>query len=114
MCCGGCLAELTRTQSLGFHISQAHPLPETDQTTELPPPLSPLEALQKHPKRTLTSSEEIDWRCGRRLSLGGNLEGSLDDGDAVVVCNTDGSIAGMGLAEADHQLRPKVVFEAAG
>jgi tRNA pseudouridine55 synthase len=67
-----------------------------------------------YPKRTLTSSEEVDWRCGRRLSLGENLEGSLDDGDAVVVCNTDGSIAGMGLAEADHQLRPKVVFEAAG
>ena len=112
--CGGCLAELTRTQALGFHLAQAHPLPESDQTTELPPPLSPLEALQTYPKRTLKSSEEIDWRCGRRLSLGGNLEGSLDDGDAVVVCNTDGSIAGMGLAEADHQLRPKVVFEAAG
>jgi tRNA pseudouridine55 synthase len=66
--------------------------------------------LQTYPKRTLTSSEEIDWRYGRRLSLGG----SLDDGIAVVVCNADGSIAGMGVAEADHQLRPKVVFEAAG
>ena len=32
-------------------------------------------------------------RCGRRLSLGDNLEGSLRDGDAVVVCNPDGSIA---------------------
>jgi tRNA pseudouridine55 synthase len=38
----------------------------------------------------------------------------LKDGDAVVVCNADGSIAGMGLAEANQQLRPKVVFDAAG
>jgi tRNA pseudouridine55 synthase len=109
--CGGCLAELTRTQALGFHLAQAHPLPDPDlDKTELPKPLSPLEALGLFPKRMLTSSEEIDWRCGRRLSLGE----SLKDGDAVVVCNADGSIAGMGLAEADHQLRPKVVFDAAG
>ena len=108
------MADLTRTQALGFRLAQAHPLPESDQTTELPPPLSPLEALQTYPKRTLTSSEEVDWRCGRRLSLGGNLEGRLDDGDAVVVCNADGSIAGMGLTEEEHQLQPKVVFEAAG
>ena len=112
--CGGCLAELTRTQALGFHLAQAHPLPESDGETELPEPLSPLEALQTFPMRMLSDRETIDWRCGRRLSLGENLERSLDDGDAVVVCNTDGSIAGMGLAEADHQLRPKVVFEAAG
>jgi tRNA pseudouridine55 synthase len=38
----------------------------------------------------------------------------LKDGDAVVVCNADHSMAGMGLAEANQQLRPKVVFNAAG
>ena len=112
--CGGCLAELTRTQALGFHLAQAHPLPESDGETELPEPLSPLEALQTFPMRMLSDRETIDWRCGRRLSLGDNLEGSLGDGDAVVVCNADGGIAGMGVAEADHQLRPKVVFDAAG
>jgi tRNA pseudouridine55 synthase len=46
--------------------------------------------------------------------VGESLEGPLKDGDAVVVCNADGSIAGMGLAEANQQLRPKVVFDAAG
>ena len=112
--CGGCLATLTRTQALGFHLAQAHPLPESDANTDLPEPLSPLIALQTLPKRTLAVSETIDWRCGRRLSVGENLEGRLKDGDAVVVCNADGSIAGMGLAEANQQLRPKVVFDAAG
>ena len=112
--CGGCLAELTRTQALGFHLAQAHPLPESDADTEPPEPISPLEALHAFPKRTLTSSETIDWRCGRRLSLGESLEGRLKDGDAVVVCNADHSMAGMGLAEANQQLRPKVVFNAAG
>ena len=112
--CGGCLATLTRTQALGFHLAQAHPLPESDANTDLPEPLSPLIALHTLPKRTLTVSETIDWRCGRRLSVGERLEGRLKDGDAVVVCNADGSIAGMGLAEANQQLRPKVVFDAAG
>jgi tRNA pseudouridine55 synthase len=112
--CGGCLADLTRTQALGFHIAQAHPLPESDSNLELPEPLSPLEALQTLPKRTLTDSEEFDWRCGRRLSVGETLQGNVKDGDAVVVCKADGSIAGMGLAEANQQLRPKVVFDAAG
>ena len=112
--CGGCLATLTRTQALGFHLAQAHPLPESDGNTDLPEPLSPLTALQTLPKRTLTVSETIDWRCGRRLGQGESLETSLKNGDAVVVCNADGSIAGMGLAEANQQLRPKVVFDAAG
>ena len=112
--CGGCLATLTRTQALGFHLAQAHPLPESDSNTDLPEPLSPLTVLQTLPKRTLTVSETIDWRCGRRLGQGESLETGLKDGDAVVVCNADGSIAGMGLAEANQQLRPKVVFDAAG
>ena len=66
------------------------------------------------PKRIPTNSEEFDWRCGRRLSMGEPLQGNVKDGDAVVVCKADGSIAGMGLAEANQQLRPKVVFDAAG
>ena len=28
--CGGCLASLRRTQALGFHAHQTHPLPERD------------------------------------------------------------------------------------
>ena len=106
--CGGCLAQLQRTQALGFHIHQAHPLPEPEQNHTPPEPLSPLLALGALPRRDLTEAEQVDWRCGRRLSL------QPGDGDAVVVCNPDGSIAGIGHREDGEVLRPKVVFDAAG
>ena len=106
--CGGCLAQLRRTQALGFHIHQAHPLPEPEQNHTPPEPLSPLLALGALPRRDLTEAEQVDWRCGRRLSL------QPGDGDAVVVCNPDGSIAGIGHREDGEVLRPKVVFDAAG
>ncbi|MDA0258148.1 MAG: tRNA pseudouridine(55) synthase TruB, partial [Cyanobacteria bacterium] len=105
--CGGCLASLRRTQALGFDASQAHALPEPGGTP--PTPMSPLLALGHLPRRQLSPAEEHDWRCGRRLSLatGGN-------GEAVVVCNADGSMAGIGLPEDSDHLRPKVVFDANG
>ena len=104
--CGGCLAQLRRTQALGFSEYQAQALPETDAIP--PPPLSPLLALKHLPRRQLTASEEVDWRCGRRLNL------EPGPGDAVVVCDADGSIAGIGLRQEGDQLQPKVVFDANG
>ena len=35
-------------------------------------------------------------------------------GDALVVCNADGSMAGIGLRQGGNQLQPKVVFDASG
>ena len=99
---------MQRTQALGFHLHQAHPLPEPEQNHTPPEPLSPLLALGALPRRNLTEAEQVDWRCGRRLSL------QPGDGDAVVVCNPDGSIAGIGHREDGEVLRPKVVFDAAG
>ena len=104
--CGGCLASLRRTQALGFHAHQAHPLPERDAPP--PDPLSPLLALAALPRRNLTEAEQIDWRCGRRITM------EPGAGDAVVVCNADGSMAGIGHRENEGLLRPKVVFDAAG
>ena len=104
--CGGCLAQLRRTQALGFSESQAQAMPDMDATP--PPPLSPLLALEHLPRRQLNGSEEADWRCGRRLSL------EPGPGDAVVVCNADGSMAGIGLRQDGDQLQPKVVFDASG
>ncbi len=104
--CGGCLAQLRRTQALGFSEYQAQALPETDAIP--PPPLSPLLALKHLPRRQLTASEEVDWRCGRRLNL------EPGPGDAVVVCDADGSMAGIGLRQEGDQLQPKVVFDANG
>ena len=105
--CGGCLAFLRRTQALGFDVSQAHALPEAGDTP--PTPLSPLLALGHLPRRQLNLDEEQDWRCGRRLALATDC-----DGEAVVVCNADGSMAGIGLQEHRDHLRPKVVFDANG
>ena len=104
--CGGCLAQLRRTQALGFDDRQAVALPEPDDTP--PAPLSPLQALAHLPRRDLTEAELTDWRCGRRLSMPDGPEAS------IVVCDADGEIAGIGLREPGEQLRPKVVFGAAG
>ena len=108
--CGGCLASLRRTQALGFQEHQASPLPETDDTP--PEPLSPLLALGHLPQHHMNEQQQADWRCGRRLELSTG-EGD-DDGEAVVVCNPDGSMAGIGHRESPQLLRPKVVFDAAG
>ncbi|MEB3253218.1 MAG: tRNA pseudouridine(55) synthase TruB [Synechococcus sp.] len=106
--CGGCLASLRRTQALGFQDHQASPLPDADRDDPPPEPLSPLLAMGHLPQHQLSPSEQIDWRCGRRLEL------AAGPGEAVVVCNPDGSMAGIGLREAPNLLRPKVVFDAAG
>ena len=104
--CGGCLAQLRRTQALGFHDGQAVALPEADDAP--PAPLSPLQALAHLPRHDLSDAELTDWRCGRRLSMPDGPSAS------IVVCDADGEIAGIGLREPGEQLRPKVVFGAAG
>ena len=106
--CGGCLALLRRTQALGFCEDQAKPLPELEQPEKLPEPLSPLLALSHLPQRLLNVAEQTDWRCGRRIAIQPG-----PNNDAVVVCNPDGTIAGVGHRD-DGQLKPKVVFNAAG
>lgn len=104
--CGGCLASLRRTQALGFHIEQAHPLPDQNQIP--PAPLSPLLALAEMPRHDLSQNEQLDWRCGRSIRIETGNEG------ATVVCNPDGTIAGIGHRQESNQLRPKVVFDAIG
>ena len=111
--CRGCLAQLRRTQALGFREEQAHPLPDNPTPGDkAPTPLSPLVALAHLPIRQLRGPEQDDWRCGRRLAM--PIDASSPPGQAVVVCNDDGTIAGIGHREAEDQLRPKVVFNAAG
>ena len=105
--CGGSLASLRRTQALGFPENLAQALPELEQPEQRPEPLSPLLALKHLPQRQLSVAEQADWRCGRRIA------NPPEEGDAVVVCNPDGTIAGIGQRDGD-QLRPKVVFNAAG
>ena len=109
----GCLAQLRRTQALGFREDQAHPLPDNPTPEDnAPPPLSPLIALSHLPIRELSDREQDDWRCGRRLAM--PRDDASAPGQPVVVCSPDGSIAGIGHREAEDLLRPKVVFNAAG
>ena len=65
-------------------------------------------ALSHLPQHRMDEQQQDDWRCGRRLEL-------CDvPGEAVVVCNPDGTMAGIGHRESPQLLRPKVVFDAAG
>ena len=108
--CGGCLAELRRTEALGFGLDQSVPLELLEQ---VPPPelLDPLVVLGHLDRHQLEGEAELaSWRCGR--SLEGDL--ALPDGTAVVVVGLDGSLAGMAQAQAGGRLQPKLVLQANG
>ena len=109
--CGGCLASLRRTQALGFLDHQAVPLPEAPDVIGdgAMPLMRPELALPHLPRRLLTADEQIDWSCGRRISLG--ITGTAD---AVVVLSEGGRMLGLGLPDAEGGVKPKVVFEARG
>ena len=66
--CGGALARLRRTETLGFDLSTAVDL---DRLASGPPPplLDPLAALGHLERRQLLAEEMPSWRCGRALPL---------------------------------------------
>ena len=108
--CGGCLAELRRTEALGFGLDQGVPLERLQQA---PPPdlLDPLVVLGHLDRHQLAGEAELaSWRCGRSLEAGL----ALADGTAVVVVGPDGSLAGMAQAQAGGRLQPKLVLQANG
>ena len=110
--CGGCLDWLRRTQALGFVEAHAIALPEhpNEQTTPMNGSLTlipPQRALTHLPIRTLSERERDDWSCGRTISH--------QNGDGpTVVLSADNIMLGIGIANSEDQLRPKVVFEARG
>jgi tRNA pseudouridine55 synthase len=71
--------------------------------TLIPPQL----ALTHLPTRKLSEGERDDWCCGRAIPHQ-NRTG------ATVVLSSDDIMLGIGLANSEDQLRPKVVFEARG
>ena len=66
--CGGALARLRRTETLGFDLSSAVDL---DRLASTPPPplLDPLAALSHLEWRRMLAEELPGWRCGRSLPL---------------------------------------------
>ena len=110
--CGGCLGWLRRTQALGFVEAHAIALPlhPNEQSTPAMEPLTlipPQLALTHLPIRTLSKLERNDWSCGRTIPH--------QNGDGpTVVLSEDNIMLGIGIANGEDQLRPKVVFEARG
>ena len=107
--CGGALAQLRRSEALGFGLEQAVPLEALDQAP-LPPLLNPLAALGHLPQRQLLDAELEGWRCGRALDHGLSLEA----GEPVAVLGPDGNLAGMARTSEGGLLQPKLVFNATG
>jgi tRNA pseudouridine55 synthase len=107
--CGGCLAELRRSEALGFTLAQSVSLErlESDPPPALIDPLTPLAHL---PGRQLEPEELPGWRCGRLLASTQNHP----SGEAVVVILPDGNLAGMARAEGGGRLQPRLVLDAAG
>ena len=107
--CGGALAQLRRSEALGFGLEQAVPLEALDQAP-LPPLLNPLAALGHLPQRQLLDAELEGWRCGRALDHGLSLEA----GEPVAVLGPDGNLGGMARTSEGGPLQPKLVFNATG
>ncbi len=107
--CGGALAELRRTEALGFTLSAAVGLEELEAEPP-PPPLAPLLALGHYPAVTLEPGDLVSWRCGRRLAG----PAQLSEHQVVVVLDPDGNLAGMARAVPDGWLQPRLVLEAMG
>lgn len=114
--CGGCLAELRRTEALGFGLEHAVGL---ERLGEAPPPplIDPLLALPHLPRRQLSPAELESWRCGRALTADTDTNADAKanaDTTAIAVVAPDGNLAGIARADGTGLLRPKLVFDAAG
>ena len=128
--CSGCLAELRRTQALGFKDDQALPLPDHDEQAWITPPpvLPPLEALGHLPRLQLKEEEQESWRCGRPITTNQDRyqaapepqatdPKAIDQGDSeqmIVVLDCAGAVAGIACWQDNATLKPKVVFNAQG
>jgi tRNA pseudouridine55 synthase len=111
--CGGALAQLRRTEALGFGLDQAVSLEQLQ--LEGPSPLAnPLDALTHLPQHQLLEEQLAGWRCGRTFEVDAGLSGQLTADQAVAVLAPDGSLAGMARAVEGGLLQPKLVFDAAG
>ena len=106
--CGGCLASLRRTEALGFELGDSISLEALEQ--QPPAPLDPLQALAHFPRQQLQSGDLAGWRCGRLQTS----EQAWPPETAVVMVTPDGNLAGMARVQADGQLQPRLVLDAAG
>ncbi|MEB3172570.1 MAG: tRNA pseudouridine(55) synthase TruB [Cyanobacteriota bacterium] len=109
--CGGTLAQLRRTEALGFDLAAAVPL-ERLARPPAPPLANPLAALGHLGQHRLTPAQLLDWRCGRRLQ--GDPLPALEPSAPVAGVAPDGRLAGIAQRSPEGELRPRLVFDAAG
>ncbi|MDP6196086.1 MAG: tRNA pseudouridine(55) synthase TruB [Prochlorococcaceae cyanobacterium ETNP18_MAG_17] len=123
--CGGCLAELRRTQALGFKEDQAVPLPDRHEQPLTPPPVvfPPLLALGHLPRLQLKEEEQESWRCGRKITANQDRYQAAPEpqphdqfiaDQMIVMLDCAGEVAGVACLEESSTLKPKVVFDAKG
>jgi tRNA pseudouridine55 synthase len=110
--CGGCLAQLRRTEALGFGLHHCLSLESLEQGTSL---LDPLTALGHLPSQMIASEDWLAWSRGQRLPLLEQADPSKIANDSVVVMlRPNGSLAGMARICDQNQLQPRLVLDAAG
>lgn len=107
--CGAALAQLRRTEALGFDLSVSVPLEALDRTPR-PPLIDPLSALAHLPLQRLEAADHQSWCCGRTIASAITLAND----QTVVVVNPDGQWAGIARAGGDGLLQPKLVLGARG
>jgi len=111
--CGGALAQLRRTEALGFSLSQSFPLEalaRDGDSPPLPPLLDPLQVLAHLPQHLLREEERPGWRCGQAQAS----SQPWPLGTVVVVVAPDGKLAGLAKVEGAGVLQPRLVLHATG
>ena len=121
--CGGCLANLHRTQAQGFTDNQTISLKTIKESTSSKKPnlINPIEGLTHLPKKIISSQEELTrWRKGQNLNLSTdkynlNTKNTINKVDKIVlVINERNQIEGVGDYSVPFTIKPKVVFNAIG
>lgn len=110
--CGGCLAQLRRTEALGFGLHHCLSLESLEPGTNL---LDPLTALNHLPSQRIAKEDWLAWSRGQRLPLLGHADpGKITNNSVVVMLRPNGSLAGMARICDQNQLQPRLVLDAAG
>ena len=107
--CGGTLADLRRTEALGFDLGQATTIPQLQAhpapATLVQDPRPSLLAL--YPHHQLSPEEHSRWRCGQMLPM----STALPVGQVVVALNPTGALAGMAIIRSSGRLQPRLVLD---
>ncbi len=124
--CGGSLAKLRRTESLGFNINQAIPLPTFEKCIKAGKPLliKPLDVLTHLPKIKLSKEEQSLWRQGQSLTTRNDRldlilkkidnENDYEKKD-ILVLNYEGELIGLATWHPKLlKIQPKIVFNGIG